>query len=255
MKTSKGLLTRGDVSPVGATNSGARSPFLFIGDHAGKAIPQRLGALGLGRDDLDRHIACDIGVLELGMHLAATLKACFIRQSYSRLVIDCNRAPGSVDSIPSISDGTPIPGNADLTAAQKKIRHDEVYRPYHERIARELDERQAQGMGTILVALHSFAPVLKGVWRPWRFGVLHAGDSPFSARMLATMSCVMGEEVGDNEPYRMDESDNTVPLHRGSRAIDYLELEVRQDLIGEEAGQIATSQRLVAFLAEALAAK
>jgi predicted N-formylglutamate amidohydrolase len=72
--------------------------------------------------------------------------------------------------------------------------------------------------------------------------------------MLATMRRAMGEEVGDNEPYRMDETDNTVPLHRRSRAIDYLELEVRQDLIGEAAGQIATSQRLAAFLAEALAA-
>jgi predicted N-formylglutamate amidohydrolase len=253
-ETSKGLLESGDVSPVGAANLGARSPFLLIGDHAGRAIPRRLGGLGLARGDLDRHIACDIGVLQTGLHLAAALNACFIHQTYSRLVIDCNRTPGSPDSIPAISDRTVIPGNADLTAAQCKARLEEIYQPYHDRIGRELDERQAAGAPTVLVALHSFTPLLQGVWRPWRFGVLHRGDSPFSARMLAVMRSAMGDAVGDNEPYEMDETDNTVPLQRRSRPIDYLELEVRQDLIGDEAGQRATSRRLSALLGRALGA-
>jgi len=252
IETSKGLLSPGDVSPVGAENSGARSPFLLIGDHAGRAIPAALVDLGLASADLDRHIACDIGVLAVGMHLAAILKASFIHQRYSRLVIDCNRAPGSAESIPPVSDATLIPGNADLTATQRTARLKEIHRPYHEAIARELDARQAAGTPTILVALHSFAPVLQGAPRPWRFGVLHQGDSAFSARMLGVMRAALGDAVGDNAPYSMDETDHTVPLHRRGRAIDYLELEIRQDLIGEPAGQLAVSRQVATFLLQAL---
>jgi predicted N-formylglutamate amidohydrolase len=250
--TSKGLLELGDDSPVGAANLGARSPFLLIGDHAGREIPRRLGALGLGPADLHRHIARDIGVLELGFHLAAALRASFIHQNYSRLVIDCNRVPGSPDSIPLVSDGTVIPGNVNLTPDQVRARLEEIYRPYHDCIARELSERQAGGARTVLVSLHSFTPSMNGVRRPWLFGVLHRDDSAFSAKILAAMRAAMGEAVGDNEPYRMDETDNTVPLHRASRAIDYLELEIRQDLICDHAAQLARSAQLATFLVRAL---
>ena len=53
------------------------------------------------------------------------------------------------------------------------------------------------------------------------------------------------EAAGDNQPYAMDGIDNTVPLHVDARGIDYLELEVRQDLIADEAGQ----DEMAAFLA------
>jgi len=232
-------------------NAGAASRFLFIGDHAGRAIPKRLRALGLGRADLGRHIAWDIGVEAVGRQLAARLNACFIRQAYSRLVIDCNRVPGSAASIAAISDGTPIPRNFDLTAAEKTDRLESIYRPYQNSIARELDERHAKGLPTVLVALHSFTPSLDGAKRPWRFGILHRGDSPFSARILRAMSGALGPEVGDNQPYAMDETDNTVPLHRAGRDIDYLELEVRQDLISEAQGQRAAAREIADFLVRA----
>jgi predicted N-formylglutamate amidohydrolase len=209
--------------------------------------------MGLADVDLDRHIACDIGVAGLGAHLAAALDACFIAQVYSRLVIDCNRAPGAEDSIAQVSDGSWIAGNAGLSETERCARIDEIYRPYHDRIGLELDARHAQGAPTILVALHSFTPTLQGVPRPWLFGVLHRGDSRFSASMLSVMSRALGAKVGDNRPYAMDGTDNTVPLHATARDIDYLELEVRQDLIADEAGQRTVCDQLAAFLAEALA--
>jgi len=232
-------------------NAGADCRFLLIGDHAGREIPGRLGDLGLTPDDLERHIAWDIGVAGLGARLAALLQACFIRQSYSRLVVDCNRRPDSEESIPTSSDGVAIPGNARLDSQQKCGRLEAIYRPYHGEIARVLDTRESRGGSTILVSLHSFTPRLRGLERPWRFGVLHRGDSPFSTRMLEIMTAALGEAIGDNQPYAMDESDNTVPLHLAGRAMDYLELEVRQDLIGEERGQASRADEIAGFLLEA----
>ena len=47
--------------------------------------------------DLARHIAWDIGIAGVGRQLADRLDACLIMQPYSRLVIDCNRPPGSAE--------------------------------------------------------------------------------------------------------------------------------------------------------------
>jgi predicted N-formylglutamate amidohydrolase len=251
---SKSLVSPGDPEAVIFNNSGARSPFLLVGDHAGRAIPRRLGDLGLAHGDLTRHIAWDIGVAGLGLRLAAALDACFIRQAYSRLVIDCNRRPESQESIPLAADGSPVAGNAGLTAAQRTARVDEIFRPYHEAIAAELDLRRRAAAATVLIALHSFTPSLQGVPRPWRFGVLHRGDSAFSRRVLEALGRELGGEAGDNQPYAMDDTDYTVPAHAAGRDIDYLELEVRQNLIGDELGQDRVCARLAPMLAASWAA-
>jgi predicted N-formylglutamate amidohydrolase len=233
---SKGLLGPDDPPAVIVLNEGAASPFLLLGDHAGRTIPASLGDMGLAPEALDRHIAWDIGVAGLGERLSHSLDATFVRQAYSRLVIDCNRRPDADDSIPAVSDGVVIPANRDLTASERARRRAEVYQPYHDRISSLLDARRDQP--TLLVALHSFTPALRGgPSRPWRYGVLHRGDSALSRHMLARLTREMGDEAGDNQPYAMDERDQTIPLHAGPRGLDYLELEVRQDLIAGDAGQ------------------
>nr|QQZ51523.1 N-formylglutamate amidohydrolase [Phenylobacterium glaciei] len=108
------------------------------------------------------------------------------------------------------------------------------------------------GGPTILVSLHSFTPVMGGFVRPWRMGVLHRHDSTFSSRVLALLQRELDEAAGDNEPYRMDETDNTVPLHADPRGLDYLELEVRQDLIAEAPGQDEVADILARILTEAV---
>jgi len=217
-------------------------------------MPSRLGDLGLTGPDLTRHIAWDIGVAALGRRLAAALDAPFIAQRFSRLVIDCNRDPARADSIPYESDGTPIPGNAALAPADRAARVAQVFAPYHARIAEELDARAARGLSTLVVALHSFTPAMQGVARPWRFGVLHLGDSAFSRAVLMALGAEPDAPVvGDNEPYCMDEVDFTIPHHAIGRGLDYVELEVRQDLLADEAGQQAVAERLARVLPAALA--
>src|SRR6185436_9197662 len=246
------LLGRDDPPPVIVTNPGGFSPFVLLGDHAGRAIPTRLGDLGLPREAMDQHISWDIGVAALGELLALALDAPFIHQTYSRLVIDCNRRPDATDSVPAVSDGVPIPGNAGLDALDLAARREEIYGPYQARISSVLDERERLGRRTLLVSLHSFTPVMQGLVRPWRYGVLHQGDSALSSRMLALLQQTLGNEAGDNQPYAMDGIDNTVPLHADPRGLDYLELEVRQDLIADAAGQCATAALIADLLSRAL---
>jgi predicted N-formylglutamate amidohydrolase len=216
-----------------ALNPGAASPFLLLGDHAGREIPKSLAGLGLPEAELDRHIAWD--------------------QRFSRLVIDCNRDPVRADAIPEVSDGAVIPGNQALTAADRQARISEIAGPYHAAIAAELDARTARGLSTTLISLHSFTPRMNGVDRPWRFGVLHAEDSPYSRAALARLHAEFGEHlVGDNEPYKMDEVDFTIPHHAGGRGLNYLELEVRQDLLANPVGQAEIATVVARLLPAAL---
>ena len=247
------MLSPDDPSPTFVTNPHGRSPYLIVGDHAGRAIPETLGDLGLSVAEMDRHIAWDIGVAGLGERLARALDACFVRQTYSRLVIDCNRGPGASDAVPAISDGTTIPGNAALSPAQVAARRQEICEPYQACIADLIEARQARGQPTMFFSLHSFTPVFGGFVRPWRFGVLHRGDSDLSRRILDLLRASVGETAGDNQPYAMDGIDYTVPLHVDPRGLDYLELEVRQDLIGETRGQDDAAAFLAPILQEALA--
>jgi len=236
-------------------NPGASSPILLIGDHAGREIPSSLNRLDLPAAALDLHIASDIGVAALGARLADALHATFIAQRYSRLVIDCNRDPTRADAIAAVSDGVGVPGNAGLDDTARSARIGEVFAPYHDRIAAEIAARRSAGQATILLALHSFTPVMAGAARPWRYGVLHKGDSPFSGAVLAALRARLGAAlVGDNRPYRMDEIDYTVPRHAVAAGFDYLELEVRQDLIGDIAGQAEVAALLAPLLGAAWSA-
>jgi predicted N-formylglutamate amidohydrolase len=250
--TSTHLLTSSDEYPVAADNLGGSSPLLLLGDHAGRAIPARLGDLGLTPEDLERHIAWDIGVAGLGARLAGRLDATFIHQRYCRLVIDCNRAVDGEDCIASKSDGVTIPGNLQLPLEAKRARIAEIYEPYHTRISAELIARRARGQRTILLSLHSFTPSLAGVHRPWRFGVLHRNDSMFSSIVLNALRVRWPQQVGDNQPYAMDGVDFTIPFHADAHRLDYLELEVRQDLIANETGQDEVAPALAGVLQQAL---
>lgn len=232
------LLNPSDPNPVQETAVPAEeSPFVLVGDHAGAAIPAALGDLGLSAADRARHIAIDIGVEPLGRALSARLGAPFVWQAYSRLVVDCNRDPGDAEWIAAESDGTAIAGNGGLPQTQRRARRREIFEPYHRAIADLLDRRAATGRETVFVSLHSFTPVMDGVQRPWDIGVLHDGqEDGFALDLLDKLQKRAGLTVGDNEPYRMDGTDYTVPRHAYPRRLFYVELEVRQDLLGDPTG-------------------
>src|SRR5579863_7788958 len=129
------LLGSEDAAPVVEENPLGRSPFLLTSDHFGRAIPEKLGDLGLPESEMTRHIAWDIGIAGVARALSERIDAHLIAQAYSRLVIDCNRPPIAASSIPLMSEATVIPGNEGLTREQAEARRREVFNPYHRRIS------------------------------------------------------------------------------------------------------------------------
>lgn len=228
---------------------GDDSPFVIIGDHASRRIPRALGRLGLSDDDLQRHIAWDIGIAAVIDHVGAELDACTFQHGYSRLVIDCNRPPGVPSSITPRSELTDIPGNRNLTPADREQREREFFHPYHDAIAAELDRRRQAGQPTLLVSLHSFTPIYDGFVRPWHLGVLYNRGVEVAQVCLALMREGGEWNVGDNEPYALgDLSDYSIPVHGERRGLPHVELEIRQDLIADEDGQKAWAARLATWL-------
>jgi len=182
--------------------------------------------------------------------LSGLLDATAVLQAYSRLVIDCNRDPGHPTSIPPISEVTPIPGNENLSGADCETRRRAIFDPYHAAIAGILDARA--GRRTILIAMHSFTPVFKGVARAVEVGVLYHHETPLSRLMLELLRAEGNLTVGANLPYAItDTSDYTVPIHGEGRGIPHVEIEIRQDLIGVAAGQQAWAERMARLLTAA----
>ena len=243
------LLVDGDPPPVRVLLPAGASDLLLVADHAGRAIPRRLGDLGLPQSERLRHIAWDIGIAGVTEQLAQALDATAILQAYSRLVIDCNRQPGWASSIPTISELTEIPGNRHLLPAEREARRREIFLPYHRRIAEMLDRRRSAGRRSVLIAMHSFTPVFKGEPRDIHVGILYNRDRRLADIMLELLRAEGDLAVGDNAPYAItDQSDYTVPTHGEARGLGHVEIEIRQDLIGDPAGQASWAARLARLL-------
>jgi predicted N-formylglutamate amidohydrolase len=246
------LLQQGEPPPFEVASLKGGSPFVVTCDHAGRGLPRALGSLGLSAKQLASHIAWDIGAGGVARRLAALLDAVVVWQRYSRLVIDCNRPLGAVDSIATRSEATDIPGNQNVGQDEAEARARGIFHPYHDRIRRELERRAEAGRPSIFVAVHSFTPVYLDVPRPWHVGVLYNRDARLAEPLLRLLRREGDLVVGCNEPYAVsDVTDFSVVHHGEQRAIPHVELEIRQDLIADEAGQVAWAKRLARLLVTA----
>jgi predicted N-formylglutamate amidohydrolase len=248
MLKSTELLGGGDPDPVMLGRVGGRSPFLLACDHAGNAIPARLGTLGLAEADREDHIAIDIGIFSTSHWLAHRLDAPLIGQAYSRLVIDCNRRPGTPMSMPKVSDGRIVSGNADISEEERRQRVAEIFSPYHTALAQLIAERTSLlGTQPILCAMHSFTRVYGGRTRDCDIGVIHGEETEVASRLIHRLKAFGDLRVGYNVPYEIDfAGDHTIPAHAVEGGIPYIEIEICQDLIASCAGQ-----RKLAFMFEA----
>ena len=243
------LLAADEPPPFIEEGQGSRSNFLIVVDHASRRIPRRLGDLGLPEPELHRHIAWDIGSLAVARQVAAALDAPLVAQNYSRLVIDCNRDPKVPSSIPIIGEAVEIPGNMGLSAEEVAARRAEIFEPYHNRIRGVLDDRQAAGRPTILVAQHTMTDIFHGVRREMHGAVLYNRDRRFAGLMLDALRREPDLVIADNEPYFVsDETDYTIPRHAEARGLPHVEIEIRQDLVADAAGQADWARRIAAAL-------
>jgi predicted N-formylglutamate amidohydrolase len=251
--SSEPLLTEDEPPPYERVNDAGAAPILLICDHASRRVPRRLRDLGLDERELSRHIGWDIGAADVTRHMAPRLKAPALLAGYSRLVVDCNRHLHDPTSMRPVSDGTPIPGNATLSPADRQARTEALYQPYHRAIAQQLDDFAGRGITPTLLSIHSCAPEMAGQFRPWNIGICWDSDRRIAGPVLEALGRVPDIVVGDNQPYALDpREDYSVPVHAMRRGLPHLQVEFRQDLVATPTGAARWADVLLAALAPAL---
>jgi predicted N-formylglutamate amidohydrolase len=235
--------------------TGANSGLLLACDHASNRIPVRLGDLGVGANDLNCHIAFDIGAARVTELMAERLQCSALFGCFSRLVVDINRHPDVADFIPEYSDGTVIPGNVGLSPEQKYARETEIFTPYQNAIKKTLLRLDSDTFRAPLLSIHSFTPALKHrhEQRPWHIGVVWNRDPDTAGRLLTYLQQIPGLCIGDNEPYSMKtQSGYTQETHAEGKRPSVL-IEIRNDLINDEEGCVVYANILSGFCEEFLA--
>ena len=229
------LLTGDDPAPFKVVNRDGACQMLLVCDHASRAVPIKLGRLGLGDDVFERHIAYDIGAAEVSRRLSADLDAQLVLAGFSRLVIDVNRPIGHPDSIVEEIDATPIPGNTDLDEAAKRPRIRELFEPYHDAVNRALARMWESGTAPALFSVHSFSPGYGDTPRPWDIGVLWNRDPRIAVPLMEKLEG-LGLKVGDNEPYSGQHLAYTIDMHGGSAGLANCVVEINQDQVRDAEG-------------------
>ncbi|MGI9451725.1 MAG: N-formylglutamate amidohydrolase [Geminicoccaceae bacterium] len=247
------LLCLEDGPPVETVNQGGTAPILLICEHASNRMPKSLGELGLDAELLQSHIAFDPGAEPVARLMSKALDAPLILQRCSRLVYDCNRPPEAPSAVPARSEIFDIPGNGNLSAAERKARAEALYMPFHQAIADRLDHIAATGELPAIVTIHSFTPIFHGQKRSVELGILHDRD----ARLADEMLKLAGEEsipaVYRNEPYGPEDGvTHTLQRHALPRGLLNVMIEIRNDLIKDRAGQARLGADLARMVSQGL---
>ena len=247
----------GNYSPhpaVEIVNATGTTPLLIICDHASNAVPRDLSDLGLARAALDQHIGWDIGAAAVARRLASALDATAILSRTSRLVIDPNRNPDDPTSIPEVSDDVRIPGNQNVTTAERRRRQDAYFHPYHRAIAHEIARLTAGATVPALFSVHSFTPAMSGQQRPWHIGVLWNRDPRMAGPLIRGLRAHPDDlVVGDNQPYSGQLVAYSLHRHGGDGGLPHCAVEIRQDLVAADDDAARWAVILEGCLAEILA--
>ena len=224
--------------------------WLVTCDHATNHVPDWVqgGDLGLPAADMGRHIAYDIGAAGVTRHLAALLDSPTILSRFSRLVIDPNRGEDDPTLLMRLYDGTIIPANRHAGPQDLAERLDRLYRPYHDAYA----DLAAKMQRPAICAIHSFTPRLRSrAPRPWEVGVLFAHDNRLAKPFIAACRA-QGWCTGENEPYAGHLPGDAIDRHALQHGRPNVLIELRQDLIADQVGQMAWADRLAPILQSVL---
>jgi predicted N-formylglutamate amidohydrolase len=234
--------------PYRSIEGDLRTGLLILCDHAENTIPPPYGTLGLRSEDLNRHIAYDLGAAGVAKRLAEILGAPALLSRFSRLLIDPNRGLDDPTLIMQISDGLIVPGNTGLDQAAVTARINRYYAPYHQAAERAIDAAISAGKPPVIISVHSFTQAWKGAPRPWSVGVLWDKDPRLALPLLEGLRAIPGIEVGDNVPYSGQLKGDTLYRHGTERGLAHALIEVRQDLILGPEGQAEWAMRLAEVL-------
>jgi predicted N-formylglutamate amidohydrolase len=218
---------------------------VLVADHARRDLPDEYGDLGLPAHEFDRHIAYDIGVEAVTRHLAAILGAPAVLAGFSRLLIDPNRGEDDPTLIRQLYDGTIVPANYPMDAAEREKRLDRFYRPYQDAVGAVVASvHAATGAAPFIFSVHSFTPVMRDHIRPWHVGILWDLDDRAAQPLIEMLSRDSLLVVGDNEPYDGALKGDTMYRHAIVNGFAHVLIEIRQDLIADDDGARAWAGRL-----------
>ena len=247
-----GILTSSEVDSVALENPTARSGIVLVCEHASSALPSSAGDLGLSAEALSSHIAWDPGALAIARRLSETLDGLLVHQRFSRLIYDCNRPPESPAAMPEKSEVYEIPGNRELSPAERYARTAALYIPFHDRVSSEIARLQKEGQRPVVVTVHTFTPVYFGKRRDVEIGILHDIDSRLADAMLDAASGGP-YRVERNTPYGPEDGvTHTLRLHAIPQGFANVMIEVRNDLVGDAAGMEAISSYLAELISGGL---
>lgn len=224
---------------------------IVVCEHASNAFAAPFGTLGLSSAQRQAHIAWDPGALGLARGLAAALRAPLVSAPLSRLIYDCNRPPDAVGAMAARSEVHDIPGNRTLSAGDRLLRVNAVYRPFHDALRGLILQRLTNGPAPVLVTVHSFTPIYHGKPRSVEFGVIHDADPALALALLqAGRSLPLVTRL--NEPYcAADDVTHTLRLHATPYGLPNVMLEIRNDLIATASAEQVMAALLAPVLQQA----
>lgn len=231
------LLGENDPPPFYLYNGNGVANALFTGDHTGNTIPTKLKQMGLGEEELSKHITFDLGTREVILRIAECFDAPAIMGNYSRLVVDLNRGLHDPSAFPELVDNIPIPENQQLGNLKRQERIKSIYDPYHNAIDTQLKKFAHKNIVPALISIHSFTPILMGEVRECHIGVLWDKDDRIAHPLIHRLRENTNIIVGDNEPYSGQHiADFTIDHHAETAGIPHVGIEIRQDFLQSPEG-------------------
>lgn len=226
-------MTRVGWSAVDIIGQAGQASIILVCEHASSFIPSELRGLGLLKKTLHSHIVWDIGAFDVAQKLCHMFDAPLISGAISRLVYDCNRPFDAPDAIPQQCEIYEIPGNKNLSQAEKQYRFEHIHNPFHEALGAIIERQIGRTYKpVILITLHSFTPFYNGQNRNLDIGYLfHKSDD------IAVMAVTREQKVGVmraaiNKPYSaLDGVTYTLKKHGDARGLKNVMVEIRNDLI------------------------
>ena len=233
-------------------NAAGKGGFVLVCEHASNFILDEYKNLGLNDEALKSHIAWDIGAFSVAKTLSRLLDAPLIAPSVSRLIYDCNRPADAKSAIPTKSEIFKIPGNVNLSDAERKDREERFYQPYRKALVKTLDQAESAGKAPVLITVHSFTPVFEGQQRLLDLGILHNVDTRLADRLLDLIEQDSKLTARRNDPYGPSHGVTyTLSEHAEPRGLLNVMIEIRNDLILDEASQQDMAEHLATYITAA----
>ncbi|MBL91777.1 MAG: hypothetical protein CMH56_08220 [Myxococcales bacterium] len=210
------------------------APLVLLCEHASNVVPPPLQTSAQDHPWLQTHWAWDIGVATVIKTVAEQLGCSAVMANFSRLVCDPNRPVSDDTFIRYELEGHALSFNQHINSDEVQRRVETYYEPYHQAVERMIQTRLKMNANFLVFSIHSFTPNYLGQQREVEVGVLY-DDYEKEAHQMRDGFKAHGFDVRLNEPWSGVDGMMFSPHKHGTQHnLVNLELEVRQDLIGND---------------------